>query len=152
MKTFYKKNNKIITNNDNKLVLCNKCPCKEKSDQYYAIIGFRYKSTNVDSTGSLYNNTSPDNPNLSSVIFSGQIDLQFGKTYKDLPLITDIPLPQIIERPTCTDEYCDNCEGNLIITPFAVENINEIIHPNGWIKHEGIYFELTAKQYIFNDL
>lgn len=101
----------------------------------------------------LYPNNNINNPNLSSVILSGQIDLYFGQTYKDLPLITDIPLTNIVQRPTCTDANCQNCSGYLNISPFAIEvdTQKHVTHPSAWIKQQGIYFDLVGKDYIFNN-
>lgn len=101
----------------------------------------------------LYPNTDTNNPNLSSVILSGQINLYFDQTYEDLPLITDIPLTNIVQRPTCTDANCQNCEGYLNISPFAIAQDSEkhVTHPSGWIKQQGIYFNFVGKEYIFNN-
>lgn len=101
----------------------------------------------------LYPNTDTNNPNLSSVILSGQINLYFGQTYEDLPLITDIPLTNIVQRPTCTDANCQNCSGYLNISPFAIAQDSEkhVTHPSAWIKQQGIYFDFVGKEYIFNN-
>ena len=117
-----------------------------------AAIGVKFDAV-ITNRVILYPNTDVNNPNLSSVILSGQIDLYFGQTYEDLPLITDIPLPDIIQRPSCTDANCENCSGYLNISPFAIEvdTQKHVTHPSAWIRQQGIYFDLIAKEYIFNN-